>query len=84
MLENGYYDESSNILINIPLTIRATEAAKPLLNLKGRIEVKADLHVCGISIETSNSAEAFRLQPSESIYSFYLQGCQVKAKNQLY
>ena len=78
VLENGYYDESSNILINIPLTIRATEGAKPLLNLKGRIEVKADLHVCGISIETSNSAEAFRLQPSESIYSFYLQGCQVK------
>ena len=78
MLADGQYEESSNIVISTPLTICAAEGAKPVLMAGGRIEVKADLRVAGLSIETHKAAEAFRLQPGEEIYSLYLQGCSIK------
>ena len=78
LLTDGQYDESSNIVISIPLTICAAEGAKPVLLTGGRIEVKADLRVSGLSIETNTAAEPFRLQPGEEIYSLYLQGCSIK------
>ena len=67
MLADGQYEESSNIVISTPLTICAAEGAKPVLMAGGRIEVKADLRVAGLSIETHKAAEAFRLQPGEEI-----------------
>ena len=78
LLTDGQYDESSNIVISTPLTICAAEGAKPVLMAGGRMEVKADLRVAGLSIETHKAAEAFRLQPGEEIYSLYLQGCSIK------
>ena len=78
VLADGQYTESSNIVISTPLTICAAEGAKPVLNAGGRIEVKADLRVVGLSIITTSATEAFRLQPGEELYSFYLQGCTIK------
>ena len=78
ILADGQYEESSNIVISTPLTICAAEGAKPVLMAGGRIEVKADLRVVGLSIETNTAAEAFRLQPGEEIYSLHLRGCSIK------
>ncbi len=78
LLADGQYNESSNIVISTSLTICAAEGATPVLMAGGRIEVKADLRVSGLSIETNTAAEAFRLQPGEEIYSLYLQGCSIK------
>ena len=78
VLADGQYTESSNIVISTPLTICAAEGAKPVLNAGGRIEVKADLRVVGLSIETTSAGEAFRLKPGTDLYSLYLKGCTIK------
>lgn len=78
VLADGQYTESSNIAITTPLTICADAGSKPILNTGGRIEVKADLRVVGLSIETTSAAEAFRLQPGTDLYSLYLKGCTIK------
>ena len=78
VLADGQYTESSNIVISTPLTICAAEGAKPVLNAGGRIEVKADLRVVGLSIGTTSAGEAFRLKPGTDLYSLYLKGCTIK------
>ena len=78
LLADGSYDESSNIIVSTPLTICAAEGATPMLKAGGRIEVKADLRVVGLAIETSSAAEAFRLQPGVEMYSLYLEGCTIQ------
>ena len=78
VLANGQYTESSNIAITTSLTICAEEGSKPILHTGGRIEVKADLRVVGLAIETVSAAEAFRLQPGNDVYSLYLDGCTIK------
>lgn len=78
VLADGQYTESSNIVISTPLTICAAEGAKPVLNAGGRIEVKADLRVVGLSIGITSAGEAFRLKPGTDLYSLYLKGCTIK------
>ena len=79
VLSDGAYNEANKITILHPLTISAADGAKPILQMKSRIELSADLDVQGLSFEAVDDAtEAFRLVPGEEVYSLKIRHTTIK------
>lgn len=78
VLSDGIYNESNKISIAHPLTICAAEGATPILQMKSRIELSADLDVQGLSFEAIDATEAFRLVPGGEVYSLKIRRATIK------
>ena len=72
VLSEGIYNESTKISIAHPLTIYAAEGASPILQMKSRIELTADLDIQGLSFLALDATEAFRMLPATQLYSLKL------------
>ena len=59
VLSDGIYNESNKISIAHPLTICAAEGATPILQMKSRIELSADLDVQGLLSSRMPERELF-------------------------
>ena len=78
LLSEGEYNEDNKLSITHPLTISATEGTHPMLRMKSRIEVSADLDVHGLSFEAIDATEAFRLVPGGEVYSLKIRRATIK------
>lgn len=78
VLSDGIYNESNKISIAHPLTICAAEGATPILQMKSRIELSADLDILGLSFLAIDATEAFRLVPAANLYSLKLRHSTLK------
>lgn len=72
MLTDGTYSESS-VKPSVALTIQAAEGTQPVIQLTGRIEVKADLTMDGITIQSSG--EVIRMIEAETAYNVSALNC---------
>ena len=68
VLADGVYNEANKISISRSLTICAAEGANPILQMKSRVEVSADLDVQGITFEAVDATEAVRMVPGAAPY----------------
>ena len=78
LLAEGEYNEDNKLSITHPLTISAAEGTHPMLRMKSRIELSADLDVQGLSFEAIDATEAFRLVPSGEVYSLKIRRATIK------
>ena len=78
LLSEGEYNEDNKLSITHPLTISATEGTHPMLRMKSRIELSADLDVHGLSFEAIDATEAFRLVSGGEVYSLKIRRATIK------
>ena len=78
VLSDGIYNELNKISIAHPLTICAAEGASPILQIKSRLELSADLDIHGLSFLAIDATEAFRLVPAANLYSLKLRHSTLK------
>ena len=78
LLAGGEYNEANKLSITHPLTISSAEGAHPMLRMKSRMELSANLEVMGLSIEAIDATEAFRLVPSGEVYSLKIRRATIK------
>ena len=78
LLSEGEYNEDNKLSITHPLTISAAEGTHPMLRMKSRIELSADLDVHGLSFEAIDATEAFRLVPGGEVYSLKIRRATIK------
>ena len=78
VLADGVYNEANKISISRSLTICAAEGANPILQMKSRVEVSADLDVQGITFEAVDATEAIRMVPGSEPYQVVLRSCSLQ------
>ena len=78
VLADGVYNEANKISISRSLTICAAEGANPILQMKSRVEVSADLDVQGITFEAVDATEAVRMVPGAAPYKVLVQSCTLR------
>ena len=78
VLADGVYNEANKISISRSLTICAAEGANPILQMKSRVEVSADLDVQGITFEAVDATEAIRMVPGTAPYKVLVQSCTLQ------
>lgn len=78
LLSEGEYNEDNKLSITHPLTISSAEGAHPMLRMKSRMELSANLEVIGLSFEAIDATEAFRLVPGGEVYSLKIRRATIK------
>ena len=78
LLAGGEYNEANKLSITHPLTISSAEGAHPMLRMKSRMELSANLEVIGLSFEAIDATEAFRLVPGGEVYSLKISRATIK------
>ena len=78
LLSEGEYNEANKLSITHPLTISSAEGAHPMLRMKSRMELSANLEVIGLSFEADGATEAFRLVPGGEVYSLKIRRATIK------
>jgi len=76
VLAEGNYTESSNIKPEIAITIQAATSARPIIDMAGRFEVKANFSLEGVMIN-STSSEVVRMIPGSSTYNVTIKNCDI-------
>ena len=75
LLSDGEYAESNKLIINHPLTLQAAQGANPVIRLKSRVELSADLTIRGLQWLADGAAEAIRMLPGEQKYDVQIDHC---------
>lgn len=75
ILADGEYAESNKLVITHPLTLQAAAGASPLIRMKSRVELSADLTLCGLQWLADGASEAIRMLPGEQAYTVQIERC---------
>lgn len=76
VLSNGMYEETSSLKPTCALTIKADDGTMPVINMKGRFEVKNDFNITGIIFIDNGAGEAVRMVPGTAAYNVNVETCE--------
>ena len=75
ILADGEYAESNKLVITHPLRLLAAAGAHPVIRMKSRVELSADLTLSGLHWEADGASEAIRMLPAEQAYAVKIERC---------
>ena len=75
VLDDGQYAESNKLVIAHPLTLQASEGARPIIQMKSRVEVSSDLTIQCLQWDADGASEAIRMLPGVQAYTVKVAQC---------